>query len=427
MVAIGTVSIFVGQTMRNEVQLYQEQVDQLRATRMQRFLVRHYTDRGTWIGIQPFIEQSADLYGRRVILTDNNGKVVGDSQQELLRQQYVSDTPGTPVILRRTGEKLGTVYINTIENDPTSAVALTKFINRFLVLGAILAIILATIVTIILSRRIANPIKELTIAAKLLGQGDFSHRVKHSGKGETGELAQTFNSMADSLERAEMLRKNMVADVAHELRTPITHIRGQLEAIGDGLIKPDAHTFSSIYEESIILTRLIDDLQELTLAEAGKLKMARQAEDVPQLIDRIISNVRPIAEANGLLLSTALPDNLPFSDIDAQRIGQVLRILLDNAVAYTTEGGEIAVTARQINNFIEISVSDSGEGIPESDLPYIFERFYRADKSRTRTTGGQGLGLTIARRLVEAHGGKIEVQSELGKSSHFTFTIPVVQ
>jgi len=425
--AIGTVSIFVGRTMRNEVQLYQEQVDQIRAVRMQRFLVRHYTERGTWIGIQPFIEQSANLYGRRVVLTDKNGIVVGDSERELLRQHYISDTPGTPVVVRSTNEKLGTIYINVVENDPTSAVALTKFINRFLLLGAILAIVLAAIATILLSRRIANPIKELTIAARRLGEGDFSHRVKHSGKGEMGELAQTFNSMADSLEKAEMLRKNMVADVAHELRTPISHIRGQLEAIGDGLIKPDVRTFSSIYEESILLSRLIDDLQDLTLAEAGKLKMVRQAKDIPELIDQTVQNIRPIAESHGLSINIRLPDKLPPCDIDAQRIGQVLRILLDNAVAHTPDGGKIDIKAEQIENFIELSVSDTGEGIPESDLPYIFERFYRVDKSRARATGGQGLGLTIARRLVEAHGGNIKVQSDQGKGSRFAFTIPAVQ
>ena len=132
LVAIGTVSVFVGHTMRNEVEHYQEQIDQLRATRMQRALTRHYIDRGTWFGIQPFIEHSANLYGRRVILTDNSGIVVGDSEKELLRQPYVSDMPGIPVVVRDTGTILGTVYISAIENDPTSAVALTKFINRFL-------------------------------------------------------------------------------------------------------------------------------------------------------------------------------------------------------------------------------------------------------------------------------------------------------
>ncbi len=427
LVAIGTVSLFVGHTMRNEVQLYQQQVDQMRAARMERFLIRHYAERGTWMGIQPFIEHSASLYGRRVILTNSNGIVIADSQGELLMQPYVSDVPGIPVVSRQNNEVLATVYISHIENDPTSAAALTKFINRFLILGAVLAIVLAAIVTIILSRRIANPIKELTVAARRLGQGDFSYRVKHSGKGEMGELAQTFNSMADSLEKAEMLRKNMVADVAHELRTPISHIRGQLEAIGDGLIKPNARTFSSIYEESMLLSRLIDDLQDLTLAEAGKLKMVRQSEDIQQLIERIESNIRPIAEAHGLSLGIHIPDNLPPCDIDAQRIGQVLRILLDNAVAHTIKGGNIDIAAKQIENYVEISVSDTGEGIPEDDLPYIFERFYRVDKSRTRATGGQGLGLTIARRLIEAHGGSIEVQSKQGEGSRFAFTIPVMQ
>ncbi|MEA3254097.1 MAG: ATP-binding protein, partial [Chloroflexota bacterium] len=243
-------------------------------------------------------------------------------------------------------------------------------------------------------------------------------------RSEVGELAQTFNSMAGELEKAEQLRRNMVADIAHELRTPLSNIRGYLEAVRDGVVKPDVDTIQSIDEEAVLLSRLVDDLQELSLAEAGELKLVRQSENIAELIKQTVAAVQAQAVARGVSVSIDLPDELPAVNIDSRRISQVLRNLLENAVAHTDKGDTITVIARQQGGWIEIAVIDTGEGIPADDLPNIFERFYRVDKSRTRATGGTGLGLTIARRLVEAHGGKIEVQSEPGKGSRFSFTVP---
>jgi signal transduction histidine kinase len=230
--------------------------------------------------------------------------------------------------------------------------------------------------------------------------------------------------MASDLERAERLRRSMVADAAHELRTPLSNIRGQLEAVRDGVIKPDADTISSLNEEAVLLSRLVDDLQELSLAEAGELKLNRQTEDIARLIEQAVVAQQTQAATKGISVSADLPDKLPPVSIDPYRIGQVLRNLLENAIAHTGTGGTITVSARQQGNYIEVAVVDTGEGIPPEDLPNIFERFYRVDKSRARATGGSGLGLTITKRLVEVHGGKIEAHSEPGKGSRFSFTIP---
>ena len=231
--------------------------------------------------------------------------------------------------------------------------------------------------------------------------------------------------MTDNLAQVEKLRRNMVADVAHELRTPLSNVKGYLEAVGDGVVEPDAATIRSLTEEVNLLSRLVDDLQELALAEAGELKLNRGAVNISDIVERIVNAVRARAQAKGLSLSLAVSEGLPPVNVDAQRIGQVLRNLLDNAVAHTDGGGAIVVSARRGGEWVEVSAADTGEGIPPADLPHIFERFYRVDKSRSRATGGTGLGLTIAKRLVEAHGGKIEVQSELGKGSRFIFTVPV--
>jgi signal transduction histidine kinase len=308
--------------------------------------------------------------------------------------------------------------------DIASLSILYNAVGRFFLWGGLVAVAIALLLTFFLSRRILAPVKALTSAAERVGRGDFSQRVKTKDKGELGELANTFNSMASDLERAEKLRQNMVADVAHELRTPLSNIRGYLEALRDGVIKPDAETIRSLSEEATLLSRLVDDLQELSLAEAGELKLDCQAEDIAELINQTVAAVRGQPAVKKISVSIDLPDKLPPVNIDSHRISQVLRNLLENAVAHTAKGGSITVAAKQRDSWVEVSVTDTGEGIPAEDLPNIFERFYRVDKSRARATGGSGLGLTIAKRLVEAHGGKIEAHSELGKGSRFTFTLP---
>jgi signal transduction histidine kinase len=205
----------------------------------------------------------------------------------------------------------------------------------------------------------------------------------------------------------------MVADVAHELRTPLSNIRGYLEAVRDGVIKPDVDTVRSLDEEATLLSRLVDDLQELSLAEAGELKLVYQPSDISELITQTVALVQAQAVTRGVSLSIDVTDKLPPANFDSYRI--------------TAKGDAITVAVRRKDNYLQVSVTDTGEGISAKDLPNIFERFYRVDKSRARATGGSGLGLTIAKRLVEAHGGEIEVRSEPGKGSCFIFTLPFLK
>jgi signal transduction histidine kinase len=300
-------------------------------------------------------------------------------------------------------------------------------IGRYFIIGALLAVIVALGVTFFISRNILFPVRALTVAAQKWGKGDLSQRVTITDKSEIGDMAATFNSMAANLERDIQLRRDMIADVAHELRSPLTNIRGYLEAIRDSIMKPDQKTIGSVYDETMLLSRLIDDLQELSLAEAGELKLYRETEEAPDLINQAISAVQAKALSKGLSLDKVIPSSLPEVDVDFMRIKQVLLNLLENAIAHTPKGGAITVAAIEKGDMIEISVTDTGEGIPADELLNIFERFHRVDKSRTRATGGTGLGLTIARSFVEAHGGKITAQSECGKGSHFSFTIPILK
>ncbi len=438
LVTMGTVFFFVMRNTGGEIQQFEERNRQIRAERIGFLLSRYYSVSEDWSGVQPLVEQIGTYEGQHIVVTGATGVVVADSQGDLLGKQYRPTAPGTPLFLSRMsmmpprgtssasrrGASVGTLYVNPENTPVTITRSLAESINRFLLWGGLLAIAIAVVFTFVLSRRILSPIRALTVTARRLGRGDFSQRVQFRGRGEVGELAQAFNSMASDLERVEELRRNLVADTAHELRTPLSNIRGYLEAIRDGVVKPDAATIQSLYEEAMLLSELVDDLQELALADTGKLKLARQPDSIAEVINRAVTAVQAQAVAKGLSVTTDLADGLPLCDIDPSRIGQVLRNLLNNAVTHTGKGGTITVAARRQDKWVAVSVADTGEGIPAEALPGIFERFYRVDKSRTRTTGGHGLGLTIARRLVEAHGGKIGVQSELGKGSRFTFTVP---
>jgi signal transduction histidine kinase len=429
LVTVATIYLVVSDRIAVEMENYKTISAGYRLHQIRSSLYLFYIDNESWDDVQPLVQDTARVSGTRIILVAVNGTVVGDSKRELLGRNY-TDSSESPLELTWNSELVGKAYIIS---DPAAEPYVAPFlrlstsIDRSLLLGGSVAIAIALLLTFILSRRITSPIGALARAARRLGRGDLSQRVELRGEGEVGALAQAFNSMAADLEQAEQLRRNMVADVAHELRTPLSNIQGYLEAIRDGVMQPDAATIHSLNEEAALLSGLVNELQELTLADAGELKLVYQEEDIADLVKQAVTPWQPQLAAKQISLSLNLPDKLPPVNIDWQRVNQVLHNLLENAVAYTHKGGTINVNAVAQGDWVEVSVSDTGEGIPAEDLPYIFDRFYRVDKSRARATGGSGLGLTIAKRLVEAHGGKIKVQSKLGKGSRFSFTLPVVE
>jgi signal transduction histidine kinase len=434
LVTVGTIYFFVSERIAVEMEYYKTISAQYRSDQIQSRLYLFYWDKRSWEGVQSLVEDTAHVSGTHIILVAVNGTVVGDSKEPaLLGTNYTgSSDSALEMSLVRGGVKeiLGEVYIipdPAAESYVAPFLRLSTSINRSLLLGGSVAIAIALLLTFVLSRRITSPIGALARAARRLGRGDLSQRVQFQGKGEVATLAQAFNSMAADLEHAEQLRRNLVADVAHELRTPLSNIQGYLEAIRDRVMKPNAATIRSLNEEAALLSRLVNELQELSLAEAGELKLVYQAEDITKLVKQAVTPWQPKVAAKEISLFLDLPDNLPLVNIDWQRVNQVLHNLLENAVAYTHKGGTINIAAMTQGDWVEVCVSDTGEGIPAEDLPNIFERFYRVDKSRARVTGGSGLGLTIAKRLVEAHGGKITVQSKLGKGSRFSFTLPVAE
>ncbi len=424
MVTLGSVALFASQKTTNEFQRYVEHGSALRGRRFEGVLGAYYLQTGSWNGVQPLLEQMEQIGGERVVLADETGRVVADSAGKLVGTQASRHwTP--PVVLLWRGQPVGAFFVDPLGGAGSEETSFLSNVNRGLWLAVIAAGLATVLLTHVVSRRILGPVEALTAAARCMEKGDLSQRVPVQTGDEIGELAHAFNAMAGGLERIEHLRQQMVSDIAHELRTPLTNMRGYLEALRDGVVEPSPEMIASLHEEALLLGRLVDDLQELALAESGQLRLSREPVDVAGAVQQAMSGFQPQADAKGLKLLSTLPPGLPPVDADPQRLGQVLRNLLRNALAYTPQGGEIEVRARQAGAAVEVTVRDTGIGIAPEHLPYVFERFYRVDQSRARSTGGAGLGLSIVRRLVEAHGGRVWVESQEGKGSTFGFTLPV--
>lgn len=331
---------------------------------------------------------------------------------------------------------LNVARVSAGSTDPIVA-GFISTVNQSVLMAALASGALAAVLTIALSRSVLRPVEALTRAARRMGAGDLRQRVDVEARGEIGELARAFNSMAEGLARQEELRRHMVTDVAHELRTPLTNIRGYLEALRDGVAQPDAAVIESLHEEALLLNRLVDDLQDLALAEAGQLRLNRRRQAIGPIVERAAAAAAPLTADKDIRLEVSVAPDLPETEVDPERIGQVLRNLLQNAVTHTPPGGRITVCAtahaepagqapRGAQRAVLITVSDSGPGIAPEHLPRVFERFFRADPSRSRATGGAGLGLTIVRQLVEAHGGRVWAESEPGRGARLCFTLPAV-
>jgi signal transduction histidine kinase len=363
-----------------------------------------------------------------LLVKDPDRNVVGQSQEYELPVSgkanlawivplYVEGQPVSRLMVRPMNPDETTL-------DPPSPRLVSAFRSSLLWTG-LGAAALGIGVIILLTRRILVPVRQLTAAAREVGRGQLSQDIRAKGNDEIGKLAQTFNRMTRELEEAEGERQRMLADVAHELRTPLTNAQGYIEAIRDGLKQPSPQTIDAIYRQILQLHRLVDDLRLLTIAESGHLELQLESQPIADLLSSVVDAFAPRAQAKGISLSRNYSDGLPAMTLDRSRIAQVLGNLLENAILHTPSGGSIAVKAQHLGDRVVVSVEDTGEGIPPEALPRVFDRLYRHDRSRNRASGGSGLGLSIARQLVEAHGGAVGVESEVGVGTRFYFSLPV--
>ncbi|MCD6577504.1 MAG: HAMP domain-containing protein [Anaerolineaceae bacterium] len=281
---------------------------------------------------------------------------------------------------------------------------------------------LGSVAGILVSFRIARPVAELAHAAEKVGEKNFTLRVVEQGPDEIQNLARSFNQMAGSLQNAEQLRQNLLADVSHELRTPLTVLEGQLRGALDGVMALDNEELANLYGQTQYLIRLVKDLHELAQVESGQMRMEILPNDISFLLKEVTNVFQPLAVEKSVQLGLEIPDGLSEVGMDTMRMRQVFHNLLSNSLRYTPAGGKITITALESSDKITITIVDTGEGIDLKDIAYLFDRFYRTDSSRNRETGGSGLGLAITKAIVEAHKGKVQVDSG-GKGSGATFTI----
>jgi signal transduction histidine kinase len=305
-------------------------------------------------------------------------------------------------------------------------------VSEALTMAAAAAMVTAVIASLLISRQVVAPVQAMMAASRRIAEGHYEERVRVAGnipnheQDELGRLALSFNQMADRLERTESMRRQLIGDVTHELRTPLTTIKGSMEGLMDGVLPSNEETYSQIYREADRLQRLVNDLQELSRVEAGAYELHLQQTSVKALVDSTIGRLGRQFQEKGVSIRTQISPDLPPIKVDEDRIGQVLLNLVGNALQYTPPGGSVQIIAAGQPTQVQIAIADTGIGIPPEHLPHVFTRFYRVDKSRSRTGGGSGIGLTIAKHLVEAHGGRIWVESPgVGKGSSFIFTLPI--
>ncbi len=390
-------------------------------------LAAYYSQNLSWEAVDGILIDFGDLVEEGIMLSDADGRTIIDSAYLQTGQPLTAQTDGYLIPIPLGTKLLGTVRIASIPKNVDSETGrkLLTDVNRSLFLAMLTAGTMAVLLTLAFSRKILNPIAQLTLAVRKMEKGELDQRVDPGSISEFRELASAFNAMADSLTQAESLRRNMVTDVAHELRTPLSNVRGYLEAVQDGVVQPTTELIASLHEEVMLLSHLVDDLQELALAEAGQLKLNRDAVPVDHIIESALQLVQHPLRDHDITLNIKIAPSLPPIYADNERIGQVLRNLLSNAITHTPKHGTVSVTAHQRENSVAIEIENSGQGIAPEHLPYVFERFYRIDGSRTRSTGGSGLGLAIVKHIVTAHGGTIEAESIPGKTTRFRFTMPI--
>jgi two-component system, OmpR family, sensor histidine kinase BaeS len=360
------------------------------------------------------------------LLVDTTGSVVWPAGPYHVGDQVSQDelSRGTPV--QANNQTVGYVLTTAVapELDPTEQQYLDRT-NQALLKAALGATLVAVLLGFVLARTITTPLRELTAAIRAMARGRLNQALPVRSRDELGDLTVAFNQMSMDLARANDLRRQMTADIAHDLRTPLSVITGYLESLRDGVLKPTTERLTILYSEAQHLNHLVDDLRTLSLADANELPMNRQLAQPVALMERLAAVYRHPAGQRNVTLNVECDDALPDINIDVERMAQVVGNLVSNALRYTPEGGRITLSARRESAGVVLAVSDTGAGISPDVLPHVFERFYRGDKSRVQSSQESGLGLAIAKSIVDLHGGRISAASDgAGQGSTFSIQLP---
>jgi signal transduction histidine kinase len=397
-------------------------------------LASYYQTNGQLAGSEPLLmkAQSQALLDQRpdriavYFLTDADRRIIYHLKPELVEQTADGQrTQLTPIVSNnQTVGYLGSASLQSLDDNPPDF--FVQILIRTLLTAAIIAGLGGITFGVVMSRSLTAPLRDLALAAQDIGARKLNRRVEERGADEIKAVAHSFNNMAADLQQGETLRRNLLADVAHELRTPLTVLQGNLRAILDEVFPMNEEEMGRLYEHTRFLSRLVNDLHELAQAEAHQLPLDLQPTSLNPLTRTACDNFNPAAAEKEIEVKTALADALPPVNIDAARITQVLQNLLANALRHTPAGGSITVKTQAAAGTVQLTITDTGEGIAPEHLPHVFDRFYRADPARARDKGGAGLGLAIVRAIVEAHHGQITAASAgvPGQGTTFTITLP---
>lgn len=455
LVTVATVVFVARQSAANEVRAFMYRGGMAGPTGLVNALEAYYRQNQTWQGAESVLgyaghgagqgrgmgaqgmeaQGMGGMMSQRLRLADVQGNVVVDSgaadpAQPQAGERLSSTELRSALALQVDGKTVG--YLLPEGGVPfglNDEVFLLSRLSRGAIIAGLVAGGLSLLLALLLAYWLMRPVRALTQAASRLGEGDLSQRVQVHGKDELAALGQSFNHMADSLQESETSRRAMTADIAHELRTPLAVQRANLEALQDGIYPLNVDNLQPVLEQNLLLTRLVEDLRTLALAESGQLTLEKTPTDLPALAERVVARFEPQAQQHQVHLHfTCLPGispSQPDLELDAMRVEQILGNLLSNALRYVPEGGDIWLRLDYLPQAARLTVQDNGAGIPAEALPHVFERFYRADKARSRNEGGSGLGLAIARQLAEAHHGTLTAANAPQGGAIFTLTLPL--
>jgi len=443
-ISVVSVVLIARQNTTNEVRAFMFRGGMAGSEGLVTALEDYYQSHHSWSGVEVLFQSPGGGRGTGQGMGSGMGAGMGAMMNQRLQ---LADSQGTLIIDTSTGHPSGSLTNSELDiaiplnangqvvgyllpeggmgfthNDESF---LISRINRAALIAGLIAAALSLILAFLLAYRLLLPVRELTHAAEGLANGDLSQRVKVQGSDELATLGNTFNQMADSLQNAEQSRRAMTADIAHELRNPLAVQRANLEALQDGIYPLTPESLDPILDQNQLLSRLVEDLRTLALADSGQLDLERIPTDYPALVKRVTERFEPQTASKKIRVFFSAGTPCPKVNIDPGRVEQILGNLLSNAIHHTPQGGLIWIEIHCSSNAAILNLRDNGPGIPPEALPYVFDRFYRADKSRSRSEGGTGLGLAIARQLTQAHGGELRAANYPDGGAIFTLTFPI--